>query len=516
MDFPPFTAAMAPKVRRPAAALAALGGGARGRVRRPAARVEADPPPLDIGEAWRRGDVVEFHALPLEEVLKGPRVVVEEASYMEANVTVAGVLGKVVAIPGATKVEIALEGTSSEALLRAHSVGGRKFHLHQCPLDCDGRETSETLIHGKKLRLVLDMSKEEAWTNNLVEVPKAPVDVDELKSLRAEAAAMGRGKGPGEERMAKGSSSSSSTKKAKKKKDEKKKKKKKKDKKKKRDKGESEEKEKNELKKQEMKNHMGKTPMSSGVKDPALLLSGTGLDARERVRQRVQRAARRYLQRKSSRMSETSSSSSSGDSTSKGTVEEFQNTIFTESTKVRKLAEHFPGALATEGLTAMRESLLQVEGYQEERSHLRPTALLYFRSVLQRKASGAQGRELLTHCTAVDMLMNGRIAGALDLLMQRVKSIESTQQGVHYSVSQRLEVLPQEGMTLTGREEMKEAQKESYADSRLRWLSSMPDKSGGLRESKGSKGKDGKDGKNVKSKGKGDGGKREDADKKAK
>lgn len=480
-------------------------------MRRPAGHREV---PLDIGEAWRRGEVVNFHQLLVEEIIKGPRVVVEEGTYMEGNLTLAGTLGKVEAAHGDTRVAIVLEGTSSEVLLRAHSTGGKQFVLHRCPSDCDGKETSETLIHAKRIRQVLPGVEEEPWTTNLVVVPKTPGEVDELKSLRNEARGMGPEGGLEEKAKKKSSTSTSSSRKGKKKKKKEEKKRRKKDKEKKKKRAEQEQTEKESFKDQEMRIHNGKTPMTSGVKDPAIVLCGTGLDPRERVRRRVQKSARRYLRSKSSKDSKTSSSSDSG--TSSTASKDPRDTIFTDSTKVRKLAEQFPGSLATEGLTAMRDSLLQIEGYQEERSHLRPTALLYFRSVLQKKSAGAQGRELLTHCTAIDMLMNGRIAGALDLLMQRVKSIESTQQGVHYTISQRLEVLPQEGLTLTGRQEMKEAQRESYSDSRLKWLSGQADKGGPTRDVKGGKGKDGKNDKGGKTKGKGDGSKKEDAEKKAK
>lgn len=63
---------------------------------------------------------------------------------------------------------------------------------------------------------------------------------------------------------------------------------------------------------------------------------------------------------------------------------------------------------------------------------------------------------------------------------------------------------------------MKEAQRESYSDSRLKWLSGQADKGGPTRDVKGGKGKDGKNDKGGKTKGKGDGSKKEDAEKKAK
>eukprot|EP00435_Cladocopium_sp_Y103_P007178 s4303_g2.t1 len=57
--------------------------------------------------------------------------------------------------------------------------------------------------------------------------------------------------------------------------------------------------------------------------------------------------------------------------------------------------------------------------------------------------------------------------------------------GTHWSVSQRLEVLPQENAQLTPLPEMGVARKDVYEESRLKWLTAQPDGRGGQSSTKG-------------------------------
>ena len=81
----------------------------------------------------------------------------------------------------------------------------------------------------------------------------------------------------------------------------------------------------------------------------------------------------------------------------------------------------------------------------------------YYRQCLQRRSTGPAQRELLTISAAVDLAMSGNVAGSLDILLQRLKSAESTLSGTHWTVSQRLEILPQDSLTLTPLQEMSRA-----------------------------------------------------------
>lgn len=114
---------------------------------------------------------------------------------------------------------------------------------------------------------------------------------------------------------------------------------------------------------------------------------------------------------------------------------------FVEGTKVRSISERFPGTLCQQALSVMQENLLTEVGEDLSSSKVRPISLLYYRQQLQKKATGATSRELLTICSCLDHLVRGRPSHCADILAQRLKSIESTLQGSHWSVSQKMEVV---------------------------------------------------------------------------
>ena len=127
----------------------------------------------------------------------------------------------------------------------------------------------------------------------------------------------------------------------------------------------------------------------------------------------------------SKRQHKTSSkSSSSSASSSSPTVEDIPGgeTVFTGETKVRATAERFPGALAMEVISNMKSALLTASGEELEDRSVRPIAVLYYRSILSKKSQGAQAREMLTLCAALDSLLRGKPAPVADILAQRLKA----------------------------------------------------------------------------------------------
>ena len=98
----------------------------------------------------------------------------------------------------------------------------------------------------------------------------------------------------------------------------------------------------------------------------------------------------------------------------------------------------------------------------------------------------AQSRELLNLATAIDLLLRGRAAHALDVLTQRLKAQESVSQGTQWSVAQRVEVPVAERTSLLQRSELERAQKENYQDAKTRW-GAMSQSSGKKGENKGKK-----------------------------
>ena len=132
----------------------------------------------------------------------------------------------------------------------------------------------------------------------------------------------------------------------------------------------------------------------------------------------------------------------------------------------------------------MRSTLLQEIGVEDKVNTLPAVAISYYRQHLQKKASGPTSRELMTLCHSVDQLLKGRPSSAVDTLLQRVKSIEQTLAGSHWSVSQRQEILPSDTATLTTVPEANTAQKEVYQEAKSKWYTAYPEG----RPSKGTKG----------------------------
>ena len=246
-------------------------------------------------------------------------------------------------------------------------------------------------------------------------------------------------------------------------------------------------KKKKKVKTREEKIASGRLPAKAVQKEACQLFSGTALDPKEKVRTRVLKSARRFAARKRAKKSSSSStgsgSSSSSSSSSQGMV--MGDGVFSEETKTRALGERYPGALAMEILMLMRRNLLATAGEEGEEQSTKPIALLYFRSALSRKCSGAQARELLNISSAIDALLRARPAQALDILCQRLKAQETVLSGTSWAVAQRLELASQDTTTLIPRGELQSAQRETYLDSRAKWQATSSQGGKGGQKGKG-------------------------------
>lgn len=466
-----------PRGKARAKALAKAKAKAAGRMRRPA---QADPglgAGADPLEAWRRGDIVEMRKVPLDEVLKAPLLVVEEGSYFQSPCRIAGLpQGSVVSGPD-LYVRLKPTGTTHEGILRLQTgTPELSLRLHWCQDGCGEAETAVDLIHVKKVRMGKGPTQGEGWYNNLEKA--APAQEDELADLRAradgaaalkEGEKLGIGEGPKAEKE--------DDKKKKKKDKEKKKDEKDKDKKKKAKKRSS-----STSRSVDSSDLNGSRPRVAATKTLKALFQGTGLDPKEKIRAKVSRSAKRSVKKKSKQDSTSQSTGTSSSSKDEdGGVENF----FLQATKAKSLAETHPGALTSQTLGQMKASLLQEAGLESQRRGVEPVALQYFRSVLSRKGTGPMIRELYTLSACIDALLRGRPCHALDIMSQRVKSLESTLGGVHWSVSQRLEILGQDAQGLAASQEVREAQRDAYSDQKLRYLAAQPEGRAGKSTDKG-------------------------------
>lgn len=121
--------------------------------------------------------------------------------------------------------------------------------------------------------------------------------------------------------------------------------------------------------------------------------------------------------------------------------------------------------------------------------------------------TGPMNREYHSWAYCLDLILQGRIAEGADLITQRLKSLSSTQSGIHYSISQKMELLPQERSNPASLEETQEAAKSARQEELVYSKASRAPRLWGTPSSgeaaKGGKGKDGKGKKGKHREGKG-------------
>ena len=461
----------------------------RGRVgalRRPAGAPPGGEAPGALAR-WTAGEEIKVSEIPIEHVGVGTMIEVTDGSYFGSPCKAAGQLQSIDVQLDAVHFRLKLTGTTNEELLK-HQTGSpsQLVRVHRCPSDCTAERMAEDLLHAFKMRKLGLAHPEEGWARNLVVVAAD----DELGALRSRGEALapvdpGR-EGVVEKKDDKAKKTERSPSKRRKK--DKDKKKSKRSKKKKKESGRSvssggrgRKKTKEEEDKKRRRSSTsssqsvqltGKYPRAASTKSYEALYSGTGLDKKERVRRRVLKKAKRAARKKTKEKSSDGSDSSS-DQSGSDLEAEAEDTLFEGETKVQRIAQRCPGALAYQALAMMRSNLLQEAGAPREGGSLEPIALMYMRQHLVKKANGPALREILTLSIAVDQLLNSRPARALDTLLQRLKSVEAGLNGAHWSVAQKLEVGPTENLMLTAQEELSSAQKEAYTDARTKMLAGL-------------------------------------------
>ena len=448
-------------VRRPAAADPhgrRRGGGARPPVRRrPAAALDEKEGGLQ--DRWARGEEILASEFSPGLVPSGSWIRSTQATYFEAPCEFAGTVDKVVLQGGETELGVVLTGTSSEELLRyASGVTPPLIRVHLCSEGCDQKRTNVDLVHLHRFRQVVEGAARQ-WEENL----KGGDENQELRRRQAEwEERQNRDKQITDER------SDSRAREDKKKKEKKKDKKKE--------------------KRNRNKKVGGKALARKKAED---LYAGTGLDPDPKVRRLVKRRAKKRLKK-----SKVSSSSSSRSSSSSSSVE-VELGLLEDRNKVQLLSEVAPGVLTEESLQHMKTYVVQASGstWSLDVETLPPIMSQYMRHYIAPRASGGILREAVTLSYAADLLLQSRPAEALDVLNQRLKSLEMTISGQPWSTSQKIELAPHWEATMASRAEVQVAQKEAKLDSQAKGGPSSWDK--GKAKSKGKeKGKEkGKGGK---------------------
>lgn len=424
---------MAARMRRPAARPA--------RIRaRPAARDD----PLSISEQFQSGAKVQSYNVGIEAISPGSLIEICEGSYWTEECPAVVRVERLSLLSTGRYVVGAVTGTKSETLLRYLSGETDKtVSVHLCQEGCTGELVGERDLHARTVRH-LGAEFNELWQSNLTPVAD---ESDELMGLRKKLATVaeqdkqkaeekdeaGKGKKSEEKKARRGRSETSSTSRRKKKK-----------------------------KRRKIK--------ADGTKKRKDLYSNTGLDPSPEVRAHFRRRAKRLGKRKRTRSSSSSrSKSDDSEQGSAGGSGPHSGGLFGSDLRAAEIAKSLPGALSNAALEEMRDQLISHTGglYSVDDSELPPLVLQYFRSHLQGRMSAAMGREASTLSYICDLLILARPAEALDVGIQRLKSLTAMADGASSQVAGKLELLPHTGSFLT-REETQEAARDAHADLKVR------------------------------------------------
>ena len=144
--------------------------------------------------------------------------------------------------------------------------------------------------------------------------------------------------------------------------------------------------------------------------------------------------------------------------------------------RIMELAQHQPGTLAPLGLLRMGMYLPGRArfglGETSAQVPLDPVVQLYLTTVLfPARGESAFGmrtsRELRTLGLVMDLLLEGQLASALDVLIQRIKALELAAEQGTWQQARWLELLPPSDVATWSREELREAVREQDMEIRL-------------------------------------------------
>ena len=421
--------------------------------------------------------VEEYHSLAsltIDNLRKLDIIELGEASHYGGHVKIAG---RVVGLrPSKEEMDFELTGTLTDKILERYGGGGaRKVRVHVCPKECGQLTTGDGYFHAKGYWDTSIATK--PWHTNLTPAKsRVEEEVDELAGLREMAVARGKGRGgdvpPKEvDKPAKEVAEEQEVKKKRKKRKRKER---------------TAEGEFDELlaKKEETEE------LEKGQKTARAIFGHTCLDPNVPRRRRLMKKARRVSKKKEKKKKRSESSesgSSSSSSTEDKTGSEEDGPLFEETRRVRKLSERCPGALTSQALDNVREHLLSSRGelHSMSKDQLSPLFSMYVHQHLQSLASPVLWQEILTVAQVSDLLLRRKVAAALDMLVQRAKSLESTLRGGHYSVSRQLELVNSERVRMAEPAEQMEAARSARDDFRNRTVGSRPHGLGQKAEAEG-------------------------------
>ena len=416
------------------------------------------------------------------KLLEG-HLLIFEGEYWEGAVKVSGRGLNLSQGEGGKYLKIKAEGTTSDSVLKYLSGQENKtLRVHLCGKGCTHRLWQDDLIHLTKLSR---WNKEaEDWMTNLNEVvPRRedPGGADELGLLRREAELEER-----KEEKKKKKEKRSRTRSAKRK----------------------EKKRRSSSRDKEEKKRSIKIRAKKRITD---VLGDTGLDPDPEYRKRLVRRARKIAdgkKKKKKKKKKEGGSGSAGSGSQSGEASDSSSTheegrgvsreeLFGATSTAKKISQQYPGVLGAAWLQEAQDYLMDNQGqvWSQKEGEVPPLAVNYFRNVLQGRMTGPMAREYATIAYMVDLMIQGRVAESVDLGVQRLKSLMSSNAGIHFTVSQKLELLPPDRTQAASLEETQEAAKAAREEEKIlsrasqnpRWKTQGP-----AEQNKGGKGKDGK------------------------
>eukprot|EP00435_Cladocopium_sp_Y103_P014625 s2655_g3.t1 len=424
------------RVERAPRARASPGG--RG-LRRPAV-AEVDPAAGFEGAF----EVVRAAKLQPASLLEAGRIWFTEVVYWKEVTQCVGVCKGLQKTGGEWWVDLQVEGTRSEHLLRYLSgVPGRQIRGHLCTDECSQETSGDDFLHIKLVKKLKD-TEEEEWMRNLLGAGRDPAD--ELAELRDEA---------------EGDIKDADRREGKKTKKEEKKEKE---------------------KKKEKKRERSTSPAAAakpGGRDLKAILGGSGLDPDPKRRKKMLKRAKRIIKKKKKKKgsSTTSRSSGSRSSSSGASTSEVQAAdIFGQTRTAKRIAKLCPGVLTASSVASVQEQLLNAQGqmWELDRRELPPLFMQYFRGHLSQGMTPPMKREAVHVSYCLDLGLTGRIPQLLDVLAQRLKALEGQAAGKHWSVTAQFEVVPEEQGSVATQQEIEAAAREAREVGRLKAQAGRP------------------------------------------